>query len=113
MQSRLSKSREEQIGPRQTPDDRPLRACCDSGGKESSRGAIDSARTTSREFMEFSMSQAPARKDRINLFDTEGKTARLLRALSLDRRDAVAQVSQDLIADSRHRSRNPFGSREL
>jgi hypothetical protein len=59
------------------------------------------------------MCQSASREDPINLFDTEGKTARLLRALSLDRRDAVAQVSQDLIADSRHRSRNPFGSRRL
>ncbi len=95
MQSSLSERREEQIGPRQAPDDRPLRACGDPRGKQSGRRAIDGSGTTSRELMKCAMSQAPARKDPINRFDTERKTARLLCALSLNRRDAFAQISQD------------------
>ena len=90
MQSSLSECREEEIGPRQAPDDRPLRACGDPGGKESSRCAIYGSGTTTREFMECSMSQSTTRKNGINLLDPERKTAFLLRALPLNGRDAFA-----------------------
>lgn len=57
------------------------------------------------------MRQTATWKNVVDLGYPERQTACLLRALALNRGDAFAQIRKDLIAGSRHRSQNPFGSR--
>ena len=105
MKASLGERGKEQIRAREAPDDRPLRTSGNPGGKKCCGCTIDGSGTTTREFVECSMGQTAARKDRVDLLDTECKTARLLRALPLNGRDTFAQISEHLIADSRHWSR--------
>lgn len=109
MKSSLGERREEQIGPRQTPHDRPLRPRGDPGREKSGRRAINRPGSTSSAFMKSTMSETAPWQDVVDLRHSKRKTACLLHAISLDRGDAFAQISKDLISqDSRHRSRNPF-----
>lgn len=113
MQADLSQRWEEEIRPRQTPYDRPLRPSGDPGGEQGCCRAVDSAGPPTCKFMESSVRQTAARKNVVDLGNPEWKTATPLHALTRDGRDALTQISKDLIADSRHRSRNPIGSRCL
>lgn len=114
MQSSLGERREEQIRPRQAPDNRPLRPRSDPCREKCGRRAVNRSGSAASKFMKCSDGQAATRQDAIDLADTERKAARFLHALSLYGRDTFAQISKDLISqDSRHRSRNPFRSRWL
>jgi len=111
MQADLSQRWEEEIRPRQTPYDRPLRPSGDPRGEQCCGRPIDSAGSPACEFMESSVRQTATWENLVDLGYPERQTACLLPALALDRGDAFAQISKDLSADSRHQSRNPSGSR--
>lgn len=111
MQPRLRQRRKEQIRSRQTPDDRSLRPSRDPGCEQRGRSSIDRAGTTASELVQCAMGQAAAGKDGVYVRDAEREAASSLHAVAFYRGDAIAQIGKDLLAGSRHRSRNPFGSR--
>lgn len=113
VQPHLRQRRKKQVRPRQAPDHRSLGSGRNPGCKQCGRGTIHRSRTATRKLVQSPVGQSATGKNGVDLRDPERKTARFLRALPFDGRDALAQISKDLSADSRHRSRIPSGSRWL
>lgn len=71
MKADLRQSWKEKVRARQTPDDLPFGPRCDAGGKQCSRGPIDSTRATAGKLMKGAMAETATGQNSIDLWDAE------------------------------------------
>jgi hypothetical protein len=105
VKARLRQRWHEEVGTRQAPDDLTFRPCNDPGGEQRSRRPIDRTGATPSEFVEGTMSKTTSRENGIDLGYAERQAFGSPRAPAFHGGDALAQVSKNVLADSRHRSR--------
>ena len=82
-----------------------------SRSEQGRRRSVYRTRSTTCEFVQGAVGETAARQDGIDLGHAERQTDPPLRRAALKRGDTLAQISQYMHAGSRHRSRNPSGSR--
>ncbi|MBB4215225.1 hypothetical protein FHT79_002394 [Rhizobium sp. BK212] len=105
MKTRLRQRWHKKVGSREAPDDLSLRASRYSCSEEGCGGTVHGSRAASREFMQCAVSEATSREHGVDLGHTEGQATHSLRCAAAKSSDAFAQVSEDLLAGSRHRLR--------
>ncbi|MGZ2432616.1 hypothetical protein ACVI1T_004515 [Rhizobium redzepovicii] len=95
----------EEIWTRQAPDDLTLCPRDDPGGEQCCRRSVDRTGATSGEFVKCTELKAASRKRFVDLRHSERQASGPLRSAAFHCGDALAQVSKNVLADSRHRSR--------
>jgi hypothetical protein len=108
MEANLRERREEQVRARQAPDDMSFRPSGYSRCKQRCSRAIDGTGSATGEFVQRAISETASGENGVHLGHSERQAASHLRAVALDRGDALAQISKDSIANSRHRARESF-----
>lgn len=106
----MGQRREEQVWTRQTPDDLAFGAGRNPGNEQGGGCAIDGPGATACKLVKSAARKTASRQHGVDLADTEGQAFQWLRRATPKGGDAAAQIGYDVLACSRHRSRNPLGS---